>query len=136
MSGTIKLYGVSTGNGNDGVSHMFADYYVWTDQPYRLAEAALVDTFKEGEGMAWAKENVEVDGEAEFTISAVIYNPPLEDGEEPSEEEDGDWCSANGAWLILEVFPVEELDMRDGRPVFDSIESALTETVLKLIPKE
>src|ERR1700680_702081 len=87
-----KLYGVSTGNGNNGVSHIFADYYVKTDQPWRLAELAALAQFKPGSGMTWAKEHVEIDGEAEYGISAVFYNPPCNDtadGEYPETQRCG-----------------------------------------------
>ncbi len=133
----IKCYGVSTGNGNDGVSHMHPDYYVLTDDPWRLAKAACADMFKPGEhGMTWALENMTVDGEAEYTITACISDPPVEDGEdEPAEGES--YCDANGAWLILEVFPVEEDEARGQLiNIYDSIESALTPEALALVPKE
>lgn len=74
-----KLYGVSSGDGNNGVSHMFADYYVRTSDPYRLAELALLAEFKPGKGQAWARDNADIDGESDYTISAMILNPPCED---------------------------------------------------------
>ena len=48
-----KWYGVSSGDGNNGVSHMFADYYVKTAEPYRLAELAVLTLFKR-EAIDWA----------------------------------------------------------------------------------
>src|ERR1700744_2230717 len=71
-----RYYGVSSGDGNNGVSHMFPDYYVKTDQPYRLAKLAALTTFKKGEGEAWALKNMEVDGEAESTIYVTFYESP------------------------------------------------------------
>lgn len=68
-----RYYGVSTGNGNDGVSHIFPDYYVKTNEPWRLAELAALSEFKAGEGQEWARENMEIDGEADHTISVVFY---------------------------------------------------------------
>ena len=76
MTKEARLYGVSSGNGNDGVSHMFPDYYVKTDDPWRLARLAAVTDFKPGEGQAWALENMEVDGEAEYTITVTFYESP------------------------------------------------------------
>jgi hypothetical protein len=126
MENEIKLYGVSSGNGNNGVSHMFADYYVRTNDPWKLVELAALTLFKKPDGVAWAKENVQIDGEAEYTISAVFYDPPLEEGEEePAEGES--WCDNNGAWLIVEVFP--EDDPREGRPMYDSLEDCFGDDV-------
>jgi hypothetical protein len=110
-----RWYGVSTGNGNDGISHMFADYYVKTSEPWDLARVALIDQFKP-EGMDWAKDAMEIDGEAEFTIHGVIYDPPDMTG--------GEWSEHNGAWLLLDVFPVSEEEMRDGTPTYESISEA------------
>jgi hypothetical protein len=170
---TTRVYGVSSGNGNHGVSHTFADYYVRTTDPWRLAHAAIIAEFKSGTGQAWAMEHCEIDGEADYTISAVILDPPndeSEDSEYPtlyvcdecgfdSEEssldgaectecesghfaekefddyEDGrNWSESNGAWLIVEVFP--EDSPRDGVQIYDSIEDALSEDVLRLVPAE
>lgn len=81
---TPRLYGVSFGNGNDGVSHMFADYYVKTCDPWALARMATLGAFKP-EFQPAANEAMEIDGEAEYTISSVIYNPEDVD---PSEAPD------------------------------------------------
>jgi hypothetical protein len=163
-----KLYGVASGNGNDGVSHMYANYYVRTNDPWRLAELALLAEFKPS-GIAWAKSHSEIDGESDYTISAVIYNPPCEDtkdGEYPTlyrcaeceltsdsqecgqcgescdeldyeEYEDGrNWCDGNGAWLIVEVYPIEDGESRDGYPVYDSIEDAFSADLVATVPAE
>lgn len=119
----MQIYGVSSGNGNDGVSHMFPDYYVKTADPWRLAEVAMLDKFKP-EFMPWAKSEMDIDGEAEFTICACLYNP--------MDDEDGSYCDYNGAWYILEVFPVVEDEMRDGTPSYDSLEEAHTKEALSL----
>lgn len=147
----VRLYGVSTGDGNNGVSHMFADYYVITGDPWRLALAATLAEFKSGFGKAWALRNVDIDGDSEYGISACLYNPPCEDSEDgeypdhcpaydalglmeynghdcdesPDDCEDGrNYSDGNGAWFLLDVFPAEDLDTRN-RPVYDSIEDAL-----------
>ena len=104
----MTTYGVSSGDGNNGVSHMFADYYVTTDDPWRLAHLAAITMFEPGYQL-WAKDNVEVDGEAKYTISACFYSLPDDEGC------DRDYCP-----LIVEVFPDD--DPRDGAPVYDSIE--------------
>jgi hypothetical protein len=158
---TPRWYGVSFGNGNDGVSHTFPNYYVRTADPYTLAAAAVIASFKDGFKQA-AADACEVDGEADYTISATIYNPEDVEPKEPDyesiatangfnvvehvdstfvyvklgelgdsdsydsedaawkaccEEEDllpdpedeGSYSDANGAWLICEVFPVDEM---------------------------
>ncbi len=124
-----RLYGVSSGDGNNGVSRMFADYYVRTNDPWRLAQLAALTEFKP-DWQERAKEALEVDGEDEYTISAVIYNPI----DDEDEHEDGDdWCSVNGAWRIWEVFPEDE--PREGRPMYDSLEDAFGDDIA-LVPAE
>jgi hypothetical protein len=123
------LYGVSTGNGNDGVSHMFADYYVRTDDPWRLARLALVSSFKD-EWKQRALDAADVDGESEYTISAMILDPL----DEVYDEESGSWSESNGAWLIVEVFP--EDDPREDRPVYESLDDAFESADLTLVGKE
>lgn len=112
---TPRLYGVSFGDGNNGVSHMYADYYVRTADPFLLAAVAQLASFND----AWktaAAEAIEIDGEAEFTISATVYNPV--------DQPDSDWCDSNGAWSICEVFP--DSDPRPGALVYDSMEEAFS----------
>lgn len=140
-----RIYGVSFGNGNDGVSQMFADYYVRVDDPWTLARAAMLGQFKPGEGHAWANRHIEIEGDAEHTIYATIDAPPCretEDGEYPElpegmeyeDAEDGrNWSEYHGQWMICEVFPEES--PREGRPVYDSIEDALPADVLALARK-
>lgn len=70
-----RLYGVSFGNGNDGVSHTFARFYVRTCEPYILAAAAVLSEFNAGAGQEFAAVNMEIEGEAEYGISAMILNP-------------------------------------------------------------
>jgi hypothetical protein len=125
-----RLYGVSSGNGNDGVSHMFADYYVYTDDPWRLAKLALVSGFKD-EYKESALDVCEIDGESDYTIAAVIYDPL---DEEPGEDDEESWCSVNGAWFIVEVFP--EDDAREGRPLFYSLSHAFDSADLSLVTEE
>ncbi len=144
---TSKLYGVSSGNGNNGVSQMWPDYYVRTNAPWTLARAAILSLFKVGKGQSWALRNVDVDGDSEYTIYATLANPPCEDtpdGEYPdiedeseaSEAEDGrNWSEHNGSWLIVEVFPETE-DPREGRPIFDSLLEAFGADVLALAEKD
>ena len=123
------LYGVSSGNGNDGVSHMFADYYVKTDDPWRLARLALVSSFKD-EWKERALNAAEVDGESEYTISAMILDPL----DEVYDEESGSWSESNGAWLIVEVFPDDE--PREGTRVYDSLDAAFESADLALVAAE
>jgi hypothetical protein len=133
----VRCYGVSHGNGNDGVSQMHANYYVLTDDPWTLARAAVLAEFKPGRGQAFALAEMQIDGEAEYTISATIYDPPEEDAEpreEEEEEDSGSWSAHNGAWHITEVFPEEE--PREGVPQYDSLEDAFTAEVLTLAREE
>ena len=131
MNTEPRWYAISSGNGNDGVSHTFPDYMVKTSDPYRLVELALVDQFEAGEGMAWAHEAVEVDGEAEYTISAIIYEGP--EGE----------TDFGAAWLIVEVFPAAPEDVeawqadpwKRGR-CYEDLESAFSAKALALVPSD
>lgn len=142
MTEQVRLYGVSFGNGNDGVSQMFPSFYVRTNTPYDLALAALLSEFKPGKGQAWAARHADVDGEPDYTIYATLSCPPcedtedgeypeLEDGVEYEDAEDGrNWDMHNGSWMICEVFPEDE--PREGTPVYDSLEDALTADVIAL----
>lgn len=118
---TPRWFGVSFGNGNNGVSQMFPDYCVRTIDPWELARKALIHSFLP-EWQERAAEATEVDGEADYTVYAVIYNPL--DDDEPDEYGE-DWASANGAWLICEVFPMD-LPFENPRnvPLYESIDEA------------
>jgi hypothetical protein len=138
-----RMYGVSSGNGNDGVSQLFADYYVATDKPWKLATLAAIVKFKHGAGMQWALRHVDIDGDAESTIYACFDAPPCEetpdgeypDVENPEDAEDGrNWSDGNGAWLIIEVFPVQ--GYREGRPHYESLEAAFSADLLALVPDD
>lgn len=176
VEATPRWYGVSFGNGNDGVSHMWPNFYVKTCEPWTLAAAAMLSDFKPGEGVAWCAENVQIDGEAEYGISATLYDPPddredyerdleaaqesvtdarhaaneaadtgddddmmraeknLEeatDALETLEEQDpGYWSESNGAWMICEVFQVDEPNYR--KPVYDSLREAFSADLIEM----
>ena len=103
---TIRTYGVSTGNGNDGVSHTYADYYVKTDSPWLLAHCAVLAEFKPGKGREFAIEETDIDGESDCTITACIYDPPRDEQDFPvTELESGKW--------IVDDEPDEEYDSED-----------------------
>lgn len=133
-----RWYGVSTGDGNNGVSHLWPNYMVKTADPWKLAELAAAHEFKEGAGKQWADRNVEIDGDADFCISAVFYNPPCEDTadgeypdvENPEDAEDGrNWSEYNGAWFIVDVYPIDD-DTRENSsaPEYESIEACFGES--------
>lgn len=105
-----RWYAVSRGNGNDGVSHIFPDYFVYTAHPFDLAEHDCIQQWKP-KWREWAAEAVEVDGEADYTIRATIYEGP--NGE----------TQFGAAELIVEVFPVDQPD--DDRPTYDGLTAAL-----------
>lgn len=136
-----RLYGVSFGNGNDGVSHTYANFYVRTCEPYTLAAAAVLSDFKPGEGIVFAIKNIEIDGEADYGISATILDPPVDEMDPTGEglpdpddsfDPDDSWSSHNGAWLICEVFPVEPDDARDSVPYYESLSDAFTPDLITL----
>ena len=140
-----KYYGVSHGNGNDGVSQLFPDYIVKTNEPYLLARLAAISDFKEGAGQVWARDNMEIDGEADYTIYASFHESyetqqeraamqkrldAIEDTEsdEYSElDQEIEGYGADYTWLIYEVFAWDEdyKSVEDtGRPVYESLDDA------------
>ena len=130
-----RYYGVSSGNGNDGVSHMFPDYIVKTNEPFRLAELAALTTFKKGKGQEWAKKNMEVGGEADYTIHVTFMeSPETQDKREELPEDEQEDYGLDYAWLVFEVFPWE--DKLPRKPIFESLEEAFGEDDLKLVAAE
>jgi hypothetical protein len=137
---TPRWFAVSSGNGNDGVSHSFPDYYCRCTAPqaWDLAGAAMISNFQPA-FYKWAVENISVDGEAEYTITACIYDPPDDEtAEDPDSEES--WSSVNGAWMLIDVFPADETDtlIADngksflGKPAYQSLADCFDDEVLKL----
>ena len=125
-----QYYGVSSGDGNNGVSQIFPDYIVKTDEPWQLACLAGLSKFKP-EGQEWAKENMEIDGEAEYSISVTFLESPetqeerqklMDEAEKNDEDFDADSFGCDYAWLILEVFPWNDDVKNARRPVYESLE--------------
>lgn len=54
---------------------MFPDYVVKTAEPWRLAALAAITAW-ELDFHDWARENVDIDGEAEYTIYATFVESP------------------------------------------------------------
>lgn len=102
---TPRWFAVSFGNGNDGVSHMFPDYYVRTNDPFHLAAVAMLANFNNAgpEDKARIIDATEVYGEADYTITATIYNP---EDVEPEDESTPDYesiATANGFAVVEHV---------------------------------
>ena len=99
---TPRWFAVSFGNGNDGVSHTFPDYYVRTVDPYHLAAVAMLANFNNAgpEDKARIIDATEVDGEADYTISATIYNPEDVEPESDNEPDYESIASAAGFAVI------------------------------------
>lgn len=135
VDATPRNYAVSFGNGNDGVSHAWPNYTVRTCDPYRLAAAAVIDSFKPAY-QAWAAKSMMIDGEPDCTISATIFDPPDDETEHEFEcpecghewrhgaresdcpecdetdikcsDPESCWSQFNGAWLICEIFLADD----------------------------
>lgn len=122
-----RWYGVSSGNGNDGVSHLFADYYVRTDDPWRLAECAIASEFKP-EYQCNALEVAEIDGDPAHTISAVIFSETDVASSVTGLDED----DLDSAFLIVDVFPVEHEDIRETVPAYNSLTECFDAETLAL----
>jgi hypothetical protein len=116
-----RRYAVSSGNGNDGVSHYWPDYIVTTDDPWTLARLAALTAFKP-EFQSWAADNLDVDGDEEYGIQAMILDPPA-DEDESNDEESGFWSDANGAWRLWNVYSADEVSDDSSAPEYDSLEA-------------
>lgn len=101
MTDQTLTYGISYGNGNDGVSHMFPDFYCTTDKPYDLARLAIITNMKDAY-QDWAAEEVDVQGEAEFGIQGCLYEGP--DGE----------TEFGAAYMLADVFLVDDSELPDA----------------------
>ena len=129
IAAPARLYGVSSGDGNNGVSHTFPDYYVRTNDPWRLARLACMTSMKP-DWHDWALEEMQVDGESDYGISAVLYEPPDWEPEDEDAAEEG----YGPAWLIIEVFPEDE--PRDGVMIYDSLHDAFSAADLARVPRK
>ncbi len=109
MPDAPQWYAVSFGNGNDGVSHSYPDAMVFTNEPYVLARLALCGRWIGPARQMWANEHVEVDGEKEHTISAVLSEGP--EGQ----------TEFGAAYFICEVFPVDVEDHPTRCAQYDSL---------------
>ena len=65
-------YGVARGDGNMGVSTMFADFYVFTDDPWTLAERAAQNDIKPE-----YHDEIDYDGD-ETQVTASTYDADME----------------------------------------------------------
>lgn len=92
---TPRWYGVSIGNGNDGVSQLHPDYYVRTADPYATARLALILSYSGGSWRDHAAAECVTDGESDYTVYATLYEGP--DGE----------TQYGAAERCVEVFPVD-----------------------------
>ena len=131
MTTEKRWYGVSHGNGNDGVSQLYPDYAVMTDDPWTLAHGAMVASFQPRS--AWRRlaiRDAYVDGETDYTVSACLHEGP--NGE----------TEFGAAPAIVEVFPMDDdavadLEARKGRiSLYRSLNAALGSDVLRLVRRK
>ena len=118
---TPQVYGVSSGNGNDGVSHMYPDYYVRTCDPWTLARLAIITMHKPA-FQDWIAENADIDGEY-YTIYATIYAYPRDESDDSDDDYNGP------AECCVEVFLVDSDDVPDQsdpctKRVYDNLQAA------------
>lgn len=124
-----RWYGVSTGNGNDGVSQLYPSYAVLTDDPWTLARGAMIASFQPCS--AWRRlaiNDAYVDGDADYAVSATLFQGP--NGE----------TEFGAAPAIVEVFPMDAdavvAERRCGRlPRYRSLTAALGRDALRLARK-
>ena len=117
------LYSVSIGDGNDGVSRIVPDYYVKTNNPFHLAVAGLLANFNFATADRLA-DAVETTGEPDFGVSATLYEWP--DGE----------TEFDAAYMICEVYQVEEYDALSDKKTYESLEAAFSVELLVLVREE
>ena len=149
MNTEARYYGVSSGDGNNGVSHMYPDYIVKTNEPFRLAELAAISSYKP-EYQQWALRNVTVDGEGDYTVYATFHesyetqqerdamqarldNMREDDPDREALEQEIEHYGCDYAELCFEVFPWEG-ELPANKPVFESLEDAYTVNDLRLVP--
>jgi hypothetical protein len=111
-----QWYGVSYGNGNDGVSHFSPNILVYTDDPWTLARAAMIFEWKDKQ---WANENTDLDHNGDEMVSATIYEGP--DGE----------TEFGAAYMIVEVFAVNESEYNCIK--YDSIYEAFDKETYEIV---
>ena len=124
-----QYYGVSSGDGNNGVSSSYPDYLVLTNDPWCLAKCAAISSFKRGKGWQWARDNMETEGEEDYGITVSFSESP-ETQKERENADDDDYGSDGGAWLIYEIH-LWQGDPPDNISVFDSGEEAFDEDLWK-----
>jgi hypothetical protein len=112
-----QWYGVSYGNGNDGVSHSYPNILVFTDDPWTLARAAMIFEFKD---RVWANENTDLDHNGDEMVSATIYEGP--DGE----------TEFGAAYRIVEVFPIVDIN-HEYCTKYDSIYEAFDKETYEIV---
>lgn len=115
-------YGISYGNGNDGVSHLYPRLTV--DAPegseYMLARAAMLSGGSASR--AFLRAHTHVDEMGENGAQACVYDPPRSPG----------WSDHNGAWRLVEVFPADdEASERSTAPHYDSPAAAFGRQLVK-----
>lgn len=113
----MRDYAVSTGNGNDGISHLYPNYIVRApvDSEYLIARLACLASFNSGWGRKWAKREMSVDEMGPDAAQACIYDPPGRDGRGYSEH--------NGAWRLWDVFSADEASDATEAPRYDTLEA-------------
>jgi len=112
-----RWYGVSYGNGNDGVSQSYPNFLVYTDMPYTLARAAIVSQWKD---KVWANNNVDIDGEEDYTIYATIY-----------EGSNGE-TEFGAAYMIAEIFQIADPNEYNC-PQSDNLFTSFDNETIKLV---
>lgn len=99
---TPRLYGVSYGDGNNGVSHIFANYYVRTADPWLLVQAATIGGFQP-DYYQQACDEMEIDGEPDYTLTGTILDPFDDDADDSfyTDAASGELIEmADGCWRI------------------------------------
>ena len=116
----------------------------------------MITQFKP-EFQAWASDRLETDGEAEYTISCTIHDSKevederdemlhrAQDLRETGNEDDAnqadeleneaDEYGTDYAEFIIEVFPCEPDEQREGRPTYESLETCFGDDCKLVLPE-
>lgn len=112
-----REYAVSSGNGNDGVSHLYPDYIVTApvDSEYLIARLACLASFNSGWGRKWAKRELMLSDMGPDSVQGAICDAPGRDGRGYSEH--------NGAWRLWDVYPADEASDASECPRYETLEA-------------
>ena len=93
----MKIYLYRQGDGNEGNYPQFVVELTDDESPYAALRALVVNRYIEGGAVrAYVTSEIEIDGEAEYGVSATVYEGP--EGEQ----------AFGAAWITAELEPLTD----------------------------